>query len=181
MARAKFVKKARKDHTNSAGEVIVKKGDSYYWWQFMYGTKQISKTPPTRSQLTQSPFLGTLYSLEDRLSGLSADDSMVAELQSIAEDARALGEECTESRDNMPDALQDSDTGILLEERTEAMETWADELEQLDCEIEEVTEDDLETEDQDLDEDVKQEKLAELQLEKWIEKLEEAQGIEHGL
>jgi len=50
MARANFVKKARKDNS------VVKKGESYYWWKFAYGSKQYSKEAPSRSQLTQSGF-----------------------------------------------------------------------------------------------------------------------------
>ncbi len=56
MARAHFVKKARKDNP-AAG---IKAGDSYYWWKFRRGGKHYSKTAPRPSQLTQSEYLRRL-------------------------------------------------------------------------------------------------------------------------
>jgi hypothetical protein len=52
MARAHFVKKARK----AIPGTDIKKGDSYYWWKFRFGGKRTSKTAPKASQLTQSEF-----------------------------------------------------------------------------------------------------------------------------
>lgn len=72
MARATFVKKARKDIPGTD----IKAGESYYWWKFRFGGKHYSKTPPRRSQLTQSDFLGQLYAIEDEIQGLVADDTL---------------------------------------------------------------------------------------------------------
>lgn len=127
MARAHFVKKARK----AIKGTDIKKGDSYYWWKFRFGGKHTSKTPPRRSQLTQSAFLGALYDLEDRIGDAKADADLPDELRSIAEELRSLAEECEEKHGNMPDSLQESDTGQMLQDRAQACNDAADELDQI--------------------------------------------------
>lgn len=42
-----------------------------------------------------------------------------------------------ESLSNMPEQLQEGDTGIMLQERIDAMEGWRSDLEGIDLEIEE--------------------------------------------
>jgi len=92
MARAHFVKKARKDNP------VCKAGESYWWWQFAYGPKQYSKEKPQPSQLTQSEFLGQMYELNDEISRLGCDsvddiETLESEVESIVERLRELGEE----------------------------------------------------------------------------------------
>jgi len=53
MPRVHFVKHARKDND------LVKKGESYYWWKFRFTGKCMSKTPPRKSQLTESEYWKT--------------------------------------------------------------------------------------------------------------------------
>lgn len=130
MARAHFVKAARKAIPESG----IKVGDSYYWWKFRYGGKRVSKTPPRRSQLTQSDFLGQLYDIEDELGDLQADDTLQSMVEDIAQRLHDLASECEDKRNNMPEQLQDSESGTLLQERYDACEAAADELEQIDWE-----------------------------------------------
>lgn len=129
MARAHFVKKAMKDHP--AGD--IKKGESYYWWAFMVGgrggPKHYSKTPPTPSQLTQSEFLGTLGEIEIEIGALPADAGLEDMVGEIAGRIRELGQEQETKRENMPEGLQNSATGELLEERSNRCGEIADELE----------------------------------------------------
>lgn len=127
MARAHFVKKARKDNP------AVLKGESYYWWKFRYGPKHYSKTRPTASQLTNSPFLSTLYALQDAIAVLEDPE----ELESILDEISELRDECEGSLDNMPDHLRDtSDSGVILQERIDALDGWHQELEIIDIEEE---------------------------------------------
>lgn len=130
MARAHFVKKARKDGPEGSG---VKKGDSYYWWAFMQGgrggPKHYSKTRPRPSQLTQSEFLGTFGDIEDEIGALPADDSLEGSVGDIASRIRELGEEQSSKKENMPDGLQEGATGELLQERADKCGEIADELE----------------------------------------------------
>ena len=148
MAKAHFVKAARKDHPAGG----VKKGESYYWWAFMQGgrggPRHYSKTAPRRSQLTQSAFCSQQYDLEDRISDLDKVDGedLGAERDSIAEDIRALGKEQQEKLDNMPESLQQGPTGEQLQSRVDGCAEWASDLEAVDC-------DDLEQRSGESDED----------------------------
>lgn len=139
MARATFVKSARKDILGYDEKVVIKKGESYYWWKFRFGGKIISKTPPRRSQLTQSEFYGTMYDIEDRISDLSAlsADDLASEVEDIISEIQSLGEEQQDKLGNMPDSLQDAPTGELLQNRSEACDAIVSELESIDLEFSE--------------------------------------------
>lgn len=135
MARAHYVKKAAKSYKDEG----IKKGEPYWWWKFRYGSKIRSKTQPKASQLTQSEFLGAIADFEERIAALGKMDDldeMKSERDSIVEEIRQLGEEQDEKRNNMPDSLQDSDTGQLLEERQQECENMADELDGVDLDLE---------------------------------------------
>lgn len=127
MPRVHHVKKARKDNP------VAKRGESYYWWKFRYGGKQYSKTPPKQSQLTQSPYYATLYDLQDEIAEADCcdEDTLEALKERVSEALRELGQECQEKVDNMPDSLQHSPTGELLQERADACDSAADEVENI--------------------------------------------------
>ena len=132
MTKAHFVKKARKAHPAGG----IKKGESYYWWAFMVGgrggPKHYSKTPPRRSQLTQSEFLGSLYDIEDDLAALTVET--LEERDDIVQRLNDLADEQEEKCNNMPEGLQQSGSGEMLTERAEACRNAATELEQVDIE-----------------------------------------------
>lgn len=152
MPRVNHVK-ARKDYP----EQEIKRGEMYYNWRFRFSKfTNRSKVKPRRSQLTQSGFLSQLYDLEDRVNALSSDSCVSdirSEVEGLAEEIRTLGEEQIEKRDNMPESLQDSPNGELLQERSDGCEEWADELEGIDFdsaeEAEEAAENPPEGEDED--------------------------------
>lgn len=127
MARAEHIK-ARKDYPNEG----IKKGDMYYKWGFRFGGTYRSKTAPIRQQLTQSEFLIGLYDFEDRQNALEVNESLPDEIESLVSDIQAFADEQEDKRSNMPDGLQDSETGQLLEERAEGLREWADELDNVD-------------------------------------------------
>lgn len=131
MPRVHFVKAARKDNP------VAKKGESYYWWKPMVGgrggAKRYSKERPSRSQTTQSEFLSTLYGIED---GSMASAQTPEDFNAVAEELRDLGQEQQDKYDNMPEGLQQGDTGQMLEERAQNCESWADEIEQAATELE---------------------------------------------
>ena len=137
MARANFVKSAQKDiykrgkqvtYTSEKGKrkgqqktkldrtipadkndtVLIAKGESYWWWQFKNGGKNISKERPKRSQLTQSNYLSQLYDIMDRMDELSVDEPEDFEsvLDEFKSDLENLKDECQSSLDNMPESLQ---------------------------------------------------------------------------
>lgn len=176
MPRVHFVEKARKPNSLITQEDIdrANAGEegaaSYYWWQFAYSPKTLSRTPPKASQLTRSEYLGQAYEIEERIGEFepeSAEDIQCF-VEELVSDIRQLGEEQQEKLYNMPEALQDSDTGVLLQERTTACETIADELECMDFEIDE-DEFDPTGHEADEVEEAKAEWLAEQVADKWQE------------
>ena len=64
-----------------------------------------------------------------RVDALFADDNLEGERDSIVEDIRALGEEQSDKLSNMPDGLQQAPTGEMLQNRADACEDWASEIE----------------------------------------------------
>lgn len=128
MPRVTYVKKARKDNP------VAKAGESYYWWKFRYGGKRYSKTKPRRSQLTQSAYFGTLYDLEDSIqeASITTEDEFTDLVESTRSSLEDLQSETQDSLDNMPDALQYSPTGELLQERIDALDCATGELDYVD-------------------------------------------------
>jgi hypothetical protein len=130
----------RRDHSQPADEndtIFVKKGETYYSWGMMVGGRGIqrkSKTPPTRSQLTNSEFLGRIYDLEDNVdwSNVECPEDLQSRRDELVSELQALGEEQSDKLSNMPDGLQQSQTGELLEQRAEACENIASEFENVD-------------------------------------------------
>lgn len=145
MAEAIYVKKARKpnpvvsqadiDRAN-AGEVGAA---SYYYWSNYREPNQYSKTPPRKSQTAGSDYLKAVYGLQEEMAAATANDQI--ELEGLRDDwasqARDIANECQEKLDNMPDGLREGDTGTMLQERSDAMEEWADELENVDLDDQE--------------------------------------------
>jgi hypothetical protein len=115
----------------------IEKGDQYYFAQIKTGPRSSriirSKSPIPRSQLTTSDFLSQLYSIEDNsFVGIDGPDG----LREVAETIRELGQEQQEKYDNMSDGLQQGDTGVMIEERANGMESWADNIDSAADELE---------------------------------------------
>lgn len=135
MARAHFVKKARKD----IPDTDIKKGDSYYWWKFRYGGKHVSKTPPRPSQLTGSEFLSTVYAVQESLGDCSADDDrddIKSCVEEVISELNNLKDETDGKLSNMPDSLQTGPTGELLQNRVDELDSMISELESIDLDDE---------------------------------------------
>lgn len=142
MAKVTLVAKARKSPgpCGKCGEKI-KAGDAYRWWKFRFGGKHVRCVTmgcrPRPSDLTQSEFYGTLYSIQETIQDactearVSEDASaLIEEARSQAEELRGLGSEQEDKLSNMPEGLQQGDTGQLLQTRAEECQSKADELEQ---------------------------------------------------
>jgi hypothetical protein len=123
---------ARKDYSREG----IKRGDTYYSWTFKNrrgpGTKMRSKTRPRPSQLTRSDYLSAAFALQERVEDLVADSDLPGNVEEIANDAHQLADEQEEKFDNMPEGLQQGDTGQLLEQRRDSANEFADALEAVD-------------------------------------------------
>lgn len=141
MAKATFVKKARKDIEGTD----IKKGDSYYHWSPGFrGPKRYSKTPPRASQLTNNDFLCAVYSVEEEIEDYKVGEDLkpkdalaaIAEIESSIETWKGQVEEAMEEYqgryDELPQGFQDGDTGQLMLERIEQAQSFIDELDALD-------------------------------------------------
>lgn len=132
MPRVKY-QKARKDYPDQG----IKKGDMYYYTKRKTGPRSSlvmrSLKPFKASQLTGSPFMAGWYAASEAWgeSGKEPQD-----IRDAAEAIRDLGSEAQESFDNMPEGLQQGETGERLENRASEAESRADELEQLAEEME---------------------------------------------
>ncbi|KKN67396.1 hypothetical protein LCGC14_0462600 [marine sediment metagenome] len=131
MARAIFVKKARKNNP------VCKKGESYYWWKFRFGSKHYSLTKPRQSQLTQSDFLSQIYGLQETIEDMNIESNFESDVEEIKSELENLQSGCEEKRDNMPEQLQDAPTGELLQGRYDSIEEMISELDAIDVECDE--------------------------------------------
>ena len=158
MPRVTHVKSARKNNP------VCKKGESYYWWKFRYGGKRYSLTQPRASQLTNSPYYSTVRSLCEQIEDWESTepDDLDSLRDDLASELENLGSECQDSLDNMPESLQTSPTGELLNERIDACTTGQDELQGLDISFS-----------SELDEKVNSDEERETEIEEWISSLKD--------
>jgi hypothetical protein len=151
--------KARKGYECSKCKALIKKGEHYFRFKltrFSSVQMRCSLHRPTRQEMTTSDFWSQVYDLEDSISNLSAEEMESARdaIDPILSDIETLRDEQEEKLYNMPDQLQDSDTGQLLQERYDGMQEWYDELDGVDTDIDEgLAEDYEEGDEKDLTED----------------------------
>jgi PAS domain-containing protein len=144
--------RAAKDYPDKG----IKKGEQCYVWRIKLargGMDCRSKTFPRPSQLNLG-FAGQIGDIELDM-GKSQD---VDELRAFAEQLRELGQEQQEKLDNMPEGLQQGDTGQLLQERADSCESWANEVESACDEYDEAISriNEMSAEDLDLDEETRE-------------------------
>lgn len=141
MPRVNTVQKTQKARKCGKCGETIEIGQPYRWWKFRYGGKRERcmkpECSPKASDLTQSAFLGGMADAEqahaDAIRNVQEGggdlNSFAEELRGIAETVRELGEEAQSSLDNMPEGLQQGDTGQMLEGRVSSCEEIADALE----------------------------------------------------
>lgn len=121
-------RKARKDYPAHG----IKKGDTYWYLSMKTGprssTVKRSLSPFKPSQLTTSTFLGGWYGAQE---DYDESDGGAEAIRAASEALQTLAEEARESYENMPEGLQQGDTGQLLETRADEAESAAGELSNL--------------------------------------------------
>lgn len=145
MARAHFVKKARKDNP------VVKRGESYYWWKFKRGPKMFSTKPPRPSQLTQSDKISRVLaagesvgdavsSARDDMGGEDATSNLDAVISALEEAASEMGEvaeEYRESAESIREHFSESETADQCDEKADHLEEVQGEIESAQSTVEE--------------------------------------------
>ena len=131
MARTNVVKSARKAQGKCrvcSKEINV--GDPYKWAKPRYGSKVVvcSGCQITAS-MTSSSKLVAVWEAQEALS-FSEDDleAIAADLRSLAETAREVGQEYQDSCDNQREYFPDSETAQENEDKAQGLDGWADEL-----------------------------------------------------
>jgi PAS domain-containing protein len=125
---------AAKDYPKSG----IKKGDVYYYTKLKLqrgGIEKRSLKPFKPSELTTSPFKSGFLAVGERWdeSGKGVDD-----IRAAADAIRDLGGDVRASFDNMPEGLQQGDTGQMLETRADGCDEKADELDGLADELDDL-------------------------------------------
>ena len=158
---------ARKDYPANG----IKKGDRYFFVAVKTGPRSSrtirSLTRPKRWELTGSEFYSELWQIEDE--GFDGIEDASA-LKDVAERIRELGEAQQEKFDNMPEGLQQGDTGQMLEQRAENCSSWADDIEN--------TADELESELEEFDAAIEPWKEHQIALKGWEDADEDERGDE---
>lgn len=144
MAKLTVVASARKPGVCGKCGKEIKPTESYVWWKFRMGAKQVrcnrGECYPRRQELTQSEWQQRVADFEDEqqrlCSGMAEYDTqlpdietMANDLDALAQDVRDFGEEQQEKLDNMPESLQGGEVGQLLQERADHLDSVAGELE----------------------------------------------------
>ena len=125
-------RKARKDYPREG----IKAGDTYWYVKLKMqrgGRVMRSLTPFKPSQLTQSAFKSAWLSAQEEW---EASDKDADAIRAAAEAISEAGQEAQSSFDNMPEGLQQGDTGQTLENRASTAEDIAGQLESLADELE---------------------------------------------
>jgi len=135
--------KARKAYVCSKCEKPIPIGDDYYRFsQSRFHPLRILclACKPTRSQMTGSEFLSTMYAIEDGdMQGVSIEaieDDAQSVIEGITGQLEELRDETEEKHENMPESLYDSPVGEMLQSRYDSVEEMLGELEDIDTEIE---------------------------------------------
>lgn len=153
--------KARKEYvcSNSSCKKVIKVGDEYYRFsQSRFHPLRILclACRPTRSQMTGSEFLSTMFAIEDgdmsKVSIEAIQDDAQSIIEGIIGQLEELRDETEERRENMPESLQDAPTGEMLQGRVDSVEEMISELEDIETDI-----------DEELSEEEKQERYEEIQ------------------
>ena len=145
-AGQKYTKRDRTQPEDERDEILIHKGESYWTWAFMNQPPHYSKERPRASQLTQSEFLSTYYSIQEEIEDWSPENPEDVEefVDIIKGELEDLRDETQDRLYNMPEQLQESDSGQLLQERIDECDNLINELECIDTTPDEEDEDWLE-------------------------------------
>ena len=126
--------KARKEYTCSKCDSLIKKGDTYFRGDRFMTTPLIRcqkcgirSWECSSSEYTQT--VGSVCDCWEETYGVNEDT-----VQGIIDELETLRDNCQDNLDNMPEGLQEGDTGQLLQERIDCLDDVICELENIDYE-----------------------------------------------
>lgn len=127
-----FVEKARKDHFDASGELLVKKGQSYYWWKWAWRNRTISLKKPTPEQLDLYP-----YTVSKAWSELQSNCQNAIDCEEYDSD---LLQELEEFRDERQTAYDNLSEYFPEHPSLEEMQNVLDEIDEMVSELENLEE-----------------------------------------
>jgi hypothetical protein len=147
MPKVYHVKKCRKS-PGKCGKCgcEIKVGDPYVNWSFRrsVGKAWVADTrircdkpacKPTPKDLTSSEFMRALYEIQEHdFTNNTTQEDMESMRDDVIGELESLRDETREKFDNMPEGLQQGDTGQTLEQRCEALDDVIIELQDIDIE-----------------------------------------------
>lgn len=162
--------KANKDYPDEG----IKKGEMYFKWSLKTGPRSgmtfRSKSHPRQSQLTTSDFWSTFYGISEQAEDLIPSmDDVETERDNVVQELESLRDETQSRFDNMPDGLQQGETGQRLENRVSELESLIESINSVDCTCDDGDEDQSEEE--------KEERRSDRAKEIWEEIVDELSGF----
>lgn len=115
----------------------IVRGERYYQWSIKRQRGGVtyrqheSHGAPRPSQLTESKMSGVyaaIESAEEAIAAAGSPEDVAEALRAAASDVEGVRDEYQESLDNMPEGLQQGDTGQQIEERVSNLEDFAQTL-----------------------------------------------------
>lgn len=142
MPRVHAIAKCRKSpgECGKCGDLIWP-GSPYLFWAFAFSPRSIRcakpECRPKPWDLTRSAYYQALYQLQAEEWSADTVDELEAQRDNMVGEVEQLRDEQEEKKSNMPDALQDSSSGELLQERYDSLDEAANALSSVDCTFEE--------------------------------------------
>jgi len=135
MAKLHFVKKAAKDNA------VVKKGESYFWWQGYRSPKRYSATRPKPSQLCNNKWATVLAAEEDFQDAVAAATDFAGLREAVdlvTSELTDFASECEEAADAVEENFPGSEQAERIRERSSNIEEFTGELEGIELEDERI-------------------------------------------
>ncbi len=130
-------RKAQQDYPEQG----IKKGDLYYSWAFFRQPLMRSKTAPTREQLTQNETILRVYALQNsastQLNGASTLSELEEIVSSLSSEISEIASEEESKLDDMNEGMKASQVGSDMQERVDAYNQAASDLDSMDFSAEE--------------------------------------------
>lgn len=113
----------------------IKAGDKYFEWKHRhapFSRQHATHGAPKQSELCSGKMSG-VYAANEALEEVISTgnpDELASALESAAESVREVANEYEENRNNMPESLQNGNGGSDMEEKANALNEYADALEE---------------------------------------------------
>jgi hypothetical protein len=125
-----FVKKSRKDifkrNFDGTEEILIAKGESYYWWKWRFGKKNVSKTHPGNLDRYSGSVTKTYQDLiqraDEAIENNERDDDLMSEIMQFKEERE-------EALSNLEQYFPEGHVNEMLTEMIDELDNKISELE----------------------------------------------------